>query len=931
MTAGGESVLAGFSVNPGTYKDILIVKVNPAGDTLWTFLYNGPGNGEDEAMALTLDAAGNAYVTGTQRTGSTGSDIVTLKVSAAGTLMWSAVYAYASDEYDQGNALAVDGAGNVFVAGQSDQDPSLVTNYDYVVLKYDANGNQIWATRSVGVGNGNDKPAKLLLGTDGNPVVTGQSFNGGDDDYLTIKYNAASGAAVWSQLIDRTHHDRPTDMVIHPSTGNIYITGRSGNGTNYDYLTVCYATAGTVVWQAFYDYLDDDRATGIAVDGAGNAFVTGQSDANATALFNYNFTTVKYNSLGQQQWAHTLAGTGGGDDIPVGVKVSAAGEVFVGGYTNMSASGTLAYDLVLQKLDATGNTIWTKTYNSGAQNADYAAGLALDGSGNAVLVGYGGAAPHVNGLALRYDVAGNIVFQRTQLAVGDNIDNSRAIVIDGFGNAFVAGGTVEVGTERNFCIRRIDAIGNTVWTSTLDGTSKGSPDDAVAVALDAQGNVCVAGYVKNKGTSNDIVVAKYTPQGLLLWASYYDGPANESDRAYALALDGVGNVYVTGRSDSDPLLTSNDDVVTLKYSSAGLLVWAQRYNGVGNGSDFARSMKVTVAGDVYVGGRSFNGANLDFLMLHYNAAGALLGTGIFDGGMGDDDGQALAIDALGNSYLVGSSAASQYTDILTVKFNATGAVQWNQRFNGTANGEDVGNGVFVSANGDVAICGTTDTDTATTNRNADIYVANYSGAGTLNWSHIYDGTNGGEDDASEITGDATGRLFVTGTSDHGNPGSENMDFITLQYASNGARDTVLYYDGPDRLADAGNAIHFENGAIYITGASLGITTQRDVATLKYQLLPVGIAPSTAVTVEVSAFPNPASDHMTVRVAAQQGRQLQNLSARLLTIQGQQLGNWPLVGNADNHIELGAFATGIYLLQVQQGHQGLAMVRISIIR
>ncbi|MBP8755139.1 MAG: hypothetical protein KBH39_13015, partial [Chitinophagales bacterium] len=292
----GISYQAGYTINPETSKDILLVKLNTSGDTIWTRIINGAGNGPDEATAITLDNAGNILITGYLKGSGTGYDIATIKFDANGNILWTSIYNYTSNEFDQGNAITTDASGNIYIAGQSDKDASLNNNDDFLIIKYNSAGIQQWTKRSNGFGNATDRPTAMVITSDGDIVVTGKSSNGNDDDYMTIKYEAATGNELWRKYFDRTHHDRATSIVCNNINGKIYITGRSNNGDNYDYATLCYDADGIQMWQAIFDYVNDDRATNIGIDASGNIYVTGQSDVNAAAIaVDYDILTVKYN------------------------------------------------------------------------------------------------------------------------------------------------------------------------------------------------------------------------------------------------------------------------------------------------------------------------------------------------------------------------------------------------------------------------------------------------------------------------------------------------------------------------------------------------------------------------------------------------------------------------------------------------------------
>src|SRR4030066_1429004 len=93
------------------------------------------------------------------------------------------------------------------------------------------------------------------------------------------------------------------------------------------------------------------------------------------------------------------------------------------------------------------------------------------------------------------------------------------------------------------------------------------------------------------------------------WVARYNGPGNSYDVAYALAVDDSGNVYVTGRSAGS---FTYSDYATIKYSPAGDTLWVRRYNGPGNGHDEANALAVDGSGNVYVTGYSWSGTTFDY-------------------------------------------------------------------------------------------------------------------------------------------------------------------------------------------------------------------------------------------------------------------------------------------------------------------------------
>ena len=131
-----------------------------------------------------------------------------------------------------------------------------------------------------------------------------------------------------------------------------------------------------------------------------------------------------------------------------------------------------------------------------------------------------------------------------------------------------------------------------------------SRDSAQKVVTDNAGNVIVAGYTDDRISGADFLIIKYSGAGMPLWTNRYNGPGNADDYANAVAVDGSGNVFVTGSSDG---IGTGPDYATVGYSSSGVPLWTNRYNGVGtNLWDQAAAIAVDSGGNVFVTGSSEN-------------------------------------------------------------------------------------------------------------------------------------------------------------------------------------------------------------------------------------------------------------------------------------------------------------------------------------
>ncbi len=423
------------------------------------------------------------------------------------TQEWVARYDGPGNSYDQPLALAVDGGGLVYITGYAAGNG---TSYDYATIKYHPLGVQLWVALYNGPGNYFDEAHSLAVDGDGNVYVTGKSALNGTPpfnfDYATIKYSP-SGNQLWvARYNGPGNGDDEAASLVVDGNGNVYVTGLSvGIGTGSDYSTVKYNASGVQQWIARYNGPGDgyDLATGLGVDADNNVYVTGWSLGNGT---DSDFATIKYDSSGMQQWVARYNGPANGSDAPASLAVDSGGNVYVTGYSMGSGSLT---DYGTIKYDSFGNQLWVAFYN------------------------------------------GSYNFR----------DEARSLAVDDGGNVYITGRSATSELDFDYATIKYDSSGNQIWVASYNGPDNGD-DQAYALALDGDGNVYVAGYSYSSDTDYDYATIKYDSFGNQFWVARYNGPGNIWDFAYSLALDGIGNVYLTGNSCG---LTSAD-YATIKYS-----------------------------------------------------------------------------------------------------------------------------------------------------------------------------------------------------------------------------------------------------------------------------------------------------------------------------------------------------------------------------
>lgn len=918
----GEAILCGFSVNQGSNKDILLLKVNSSGDTLWSTIYDGPGNGMDEALDVVNDANNNIYLTGYQRGNGTGTDMVIMKYSSSGQLIW--VQSYLSnintDQTDRGNSIIVDGVGNVYVTGQTDIDASSVNNDNYITLKYNSSGSLLWSVQKNGLGNGADRPVRIVLDAQNNPIVTGRSFNGFDDDYLTIKYNGQNGAVIWEKTLDRTHHDRPTDMIINTQTGNIYVTGRSRN-INYDYVTVAYNSSGTQIWQAIYDYLDDDRATSMCFDSNMDVIVTGQSDFDLTTNFNYNMTTVKYNGLsGVQMWFVNYIGSTGTDDIPFDIVCDNANNTYILGASDTDASTSFSWDFIVQKISSAGSPLSTYNFSFSNVSNDVPSSLLLINQNELIICGYSEFIPIKHGVFSGINTNNlSLDWQNKFVAKGDNSNNSHAIIVDGQGNSYVAGYSVQYGQDRNFLLKKINPWGQTLWSSTLSGTSTtGSVDEAMSIGMDSQGFIYTCGFVKNTGTSYDVKLVKYNSLGDTIWTRTYDySTVNASDKAYSMTIDPSGFIYLTGKSDSDPTTASNEDAITQKWDLNGNLVWNNRFNGTNNFNDITKVCSSSASG-VYVIGKSFNGTDYDGLIIKYSHSGTQLWVKVIPG-PGNSELNMLNIDNNENLVVCGFNQLTSTSDtsLMTWKYDINGNLLWSQQFDGVSHGTDVGKYLITDANSNVYVCGNTDSDSDAGTFNNDIVLLKYDSNGQLIWQKIYSATSQSDDMVDELRLNSSNEIVLIGESDSLSNNGLNYDFITLVYSASGTFNRSFRYEGIAQSKDIPSTMYLKNSEIFVTGGSINTEQQRNLLTIKYSTDPnAGLDENLRFPWQI--YPNPASEFLIIE--SSENNSMEDVKLEIYNLKGQR---FPIEFNNINQkivVNISKLPTNVYMLNISNNQE-----------
>ncbi|MEQ8908418.1 MAG: SBBP repeat-containing protein [Vicingaceae bacterium] len=450
----------------------------------------------------------------------------------------------------------------------------------------------------------------------------------------------------------------------------------------------------------------------------------GQLTAFRFRLFALNFLLFAFSSSLKAQdyeWARSFGSTS--TDIGSSITIDVSGNVYTTGYfegtvdfdpgvgvSNLTSNGN--YDVFIQKLDASGNFLWAKSF--GANANDVGLSIAVDASGNVYTTGY---------------------FWNT-------VDFDPGA---GTFNLTAPGGWF------NIFIQKLDASGNFQWAQSYGG---GLPDLGYSIAVDASGNVYTTGYFQqtidfDPGPSvvnltsvgnDDVFIQKLDASGNFVWAKSFGGGSD--DQGFSISVDASGNVYTTGNFkstvDFDPgagtanlTAVSNADVFVQKLDASGNYLWAKSFTG-NTATDVGRSVTVDLSGNVYTTGNfwstvdfdpglgtaNLTSAGIQDVFVHkLDASGNFLWAKRLGGGA-RDEGYSIAVDTSGNVYTIGfvtgtidldpgpgvtNPTGAGFEDIYILKLDAFGNYLWAERFGSGA--DDQGRSIKVDASGNIYAIG----------------------------------------------------------------------------------------------------------------------------------------------------------------------------------------------------------------------------------
>jgi len=413
---------------------------------------------------------------------------------------------------------------------------------------------------------------------------------------------------------DPNVRDTATSMAVD-SAGQVYVTGRTENTNTLhrfnEYLTAKFGSDGGLRWAARYRGATngDNYAEVLRLDSDGNCYVTGSSVTNDVQSTR-EIATVKYDPEGHQLWVSRV-GTRP-ENFPQALALDQLGNAYATGH----AGGNNLGSWLTIKINSVGEVQWAQEYIGPTyQAAGYA--VVPDKAGNVFVTGTVPSSNFIGDMmTLKYGPDGTLLWSRSYDTPGEPLSSETGYVLamDAADNLCVAGGG-----NPGFITLKYNNGGTQLWQSVLP--SQFSSWDAQFIAVDGASNLIIGGFAPVRSDAMEWGLAKYSPGGSNQWSrlvhfvpGYYD------DLIAGLAVDADGGIYVTGTAVTNSL--GNSCIVTEKFAPDGTPVWRMAYRDPAMPKATACGLGLDAAGNVFVAGTvTTPTTNAEYIVIKYEQAG----------------------------------------------------------------------------------------------------------------------------------------------------------------------------------------------------------------------------------------------------------------------------------------------------------------------
>lgn len=432
-------------------------------------------------------------------------------------------------------------------------------------------------------------------------------------------------------------------------------------------------------------------------------------------------------------------------------------------------------------------------------------------------------------------------------------DEARALLVAPDNSVYVTGGAMHLAPQGTITTLRYSSSGEQVFVDHVYGPSQDSQNMGVDLAIDPWGHVYVCGnFSANDG---DIVVMKYKPTGRI-WRRNYEQyeTADVPDEAFAIAIDAQGEAYVAGSITSTAGMGLESYL--LKVDSAGTRLWNNNF-AVSSADEQATAVAISPSGYVYAGGQWWNTSvtgGINMGVARFNAQGTVWNRAFAAPGQ-DDRTAAIAATANDGVLACGSATIGASPDAVIVARDAAGTELWHVVHAGTGNADDDAVAVRELGDGRVAaVIHSRELVGASLRHAITVLVIDN---GSIAWSEQFTGAAGLGAWPTALAVDADDNLYIGGYA--AAAGGLTTDALVLKYTADGTLAWSIPYDGGSGLDDRFNAIALNTaGDVVVCGTSQTSAGESRYMTVQFGNA-VGVQEESGLMGKPAVFPNPVAN------------------------------------------------------------------------
>jgi uncharacterized delta-60 repeat protein len=402
-----------------------------------------------------------------------------------------------------------------------------------------------------------------------------------------------------------------------------------------------------------------------------------------------------------ERWVYSYNGPGNNDDYAYSLVAGTDGNMYAAGYS--WGSGT-AHDFTVISLTPSDSQRWVYRYNGPGNNPDEAYSIVAAADGNIYAAGVSqGSGTGVDFTVISLTSSGSERWVYRFNGQGNSDDWALSLVAGADGNIYAAGRSYDSLTGYDFMVVSLTSLGSERWVYRYNGPGD-STDWANSIVSGADGNIYAAGYSVGSGTSYDFTVISLTSSGSERWVYRYNGPGNDWDWANSVVAGADGNIYAAGISTGS---VTGWDFTVISLTSSGSERWVYRYSGSGNSGNWANSIIAGTDGNIYAAGQSYgSGTYLDFTVISLTSSGSERWVYRYNGpGNGQDWANSIVAAADGDVYATGmSTGGGAYGAFTVISLTSSGSERWVYRYNGPGFGSEA-NSIVAGADGNIYAAG----------------------------------------------------------------------------------------------------------------------------------------------------------------------------------------------------------------------------------